>query len=48
MILEVCGGLDLYQTPSSVSTPLQDVHADEYVAVFERALENRWNFSICY
>jgi hypothetical protein len=46
VVLEVCGGLDLDQTPSVVSATVQDVHPHEHVAVFKRGFEDRWDFPI--
>ena len=46
MILEVCGGLDLDQTPSAISAPLQDVRPQDDVAVLECTLVDRWDRAI--
>ena len=43
VVLEVCGGLDLDQTPSAVPAALKHIHAHEHAAVLESALEDRRN-----
>jgi hypothetical protein len=44
---EVCGGLDLDQTPAAIPAAVQDVHADQHAAMLECALEDRWNPGVC-
>ena len=41
------GGLDLDQTPSAVSTAVQDVHSHKHTAIFESCLEDGGDIGIC-
>ena len=47
LLFEVGGGLDLDQTPSAVSTAMQDVHSYKHTAVLESRLEDRRDLGIC-